>query len=74
MNERSCTAEEVTEMARRACREGRATFELDPRRSALLMIDMQDEFVLPGWIAYWVPEATRIIPRGARLMATCGIE
>jgi hypothetical protein len=30
-------------MARRAYREGRATFELDPRRSALLTIDMQDE-------------------------------
>src|SRR4030095_30354 len=71
MNERSYTAEEVTQMARRAYREGRATFELDPRRSALLTIDMQDEFVLPGWTAYWVPEATRIIPRVARLIAFC---
>jgi nicotinamidase-related amidase len=71
MNERSYTPEEVTQMARRAYREGRATFELDPRRSALLTIDMQDEFVRPGWTAYWVPEATRIIPRVARLIAFC---
>jgi hypothetical protein len=37
-----------------------ATFELDPKHTALLTIDMQDEFVRPGWTAYWVPEATRI--------------
>jgi nicotinamidase-related amidase len=73
MNERSYTEEEVVAMARRAYREGRATFELDPQRSALLVIDMQDEFVRPGWTAYWVPEATRIIPRVARLIATCRI-
>jgi nicotinamidase-related amidase len=58
-------------MAQRAYREGRATFELDPRRSALLTIDMQDEFVRPGWTAYWVPEATRILPRVARFIAFC---
>jgi nicotinamidase-related amidase len=58
-------------MARRAYREGRATFELDPKRSALLTIDMQDEFVRPGWTAYWVPEATGIVPRVARLIAAC---
>jgi isochorismate hydrolase len=62
---------EVVTMARRAYREGRATFELDPKRSALLTIDMQDEFVRPGWTTYWVPEATRIVPRVARLIATC---
>jgi hypothetical protein len=32
MNEQSYTAEKVTEMARHAYREGRATFELYPRR------------------------------------------
>ena len=71
MSERSYTAEEVVAMARRAYHEGQATFELDPKRSALLTIDMQDEFVRPGWTAYWVPEATRIVPRVARLIAIC---
>jgi nicotinamidase-related amidase len=71
MNDPLYSAEEVTAMARRAYREGRAMFELDPRRAALLIIDMQDEFVRPGWTAYWVPEATRIVPRVARLIEAC---
>jgi isochorismate hydrolase len=71
LKDRLYTAEEVTEMARRAYREARATFELNPKRSALLTIDMQDEFVRPGQTPYWVLEATRIIPRVARLIAFC---
>jgi nicotinamidase-related amidase len=32
---------------------------------------MQDEFVKPGWTKYWVPDATRIVPQVARLIAKC---
>jgi nicotinamidase-related amidase len=32
---------------------------------------MQDEFVTPGWTPYWVPEATRIVPRLAGLISCC---
>jgi nicotinamidase-related amidase len=35
------------------------------------VIDMQDEFVRPGWTPYWIPEATRQVPRLARLLTTC---
>jgi nicotinamidase-related amidase len=40
-----------------------------PDQAALLVIDMQDEFVRPGWTPCWIPEATRQVPRLARLLA-----
>jgi len=33
-----------------------------PGRTALLIIDMIDEFVRPGWTPYWVPRATAQAP------------
>lgn len=65
------TEEQVLALARRAYEEGAADFEIVPARCALLVIDMQDEFVRPGWTPYWVPEATRQVPRVRRLIATC---
>jgi len=41
----SARAKEVVAIAGRRYRKGRATFQLDPKRFALLTIDMQDEFV-----------------------------
>jgi nicotinamidase-related amidase len=58
-------------LARRAYRGGEATFPIAPQRSALLVIDMQDEFVKPGWTPYWVPDATRMVPRLAAFIAQC---
>jgi nicotinamidase-related amidase len=43
--------------------EGRATISVDPGRTALIIVDMIDEFVKPNWCPYWVPEATRQVPR-----------
>ncbi|MER5971321.1 isochorismatase family cysteine hydrolase [Streptomyces sp. NPDC002055] len=57
------TEEWVTARARDAYENGRAAFEVRPERTALLVIDMQDEFVRPGWSPYWVPAATRMAPR-----------
>ncbi len=42
---------------------------LTARRAALLVIDMQAEFVEPGWSAFWVPAATAMLPRLARVLA-----
>ncbi|WP_066944369.1 cysteine hydrolase family protein [Streptomyces lushanensis] len=61
----------VTGRAAEAYRHGRATFGIRPERTALLVIDMQDEFVRPGWSPYWVPAATRMVPRLRRLVGTC---
>ena len=53
----------VRERARRLYEEGEARMELDPQRSALLVVDMIDEFVKPHWSPYWVPQATEAVPR-----------
>ncbi len=65
------TEEEVLSLARRAYRSGDAAFPIEPGRTALLVIDMQDEFVRPGWTPFWVPEATRQVPRIRRLIDGC---
>jgi nicotinamidase-related amidase len=52
----------VRELARQAY-EGDAGFPVTAGRCALLVIDMQDEFVKPGWSPFWVPAATEAIPR-----------
>jgi nicotinamidase-related amidase len=61
----------VLKLARRAYRQGDAAFPLQPEKCALLVIDMQDEFVRPGWTPYWVPEATRQVPAICGLIEAC---
>ena len=48
-----------------------ASFDIVPEKCALLVIDMQEEFVKPGWSPYWVPEATRQVPKIKGLIAHC---
>jgi nicotinamidase-related amidase len=60
----------VLELARQAYERGEPAGALDLRHAALLVIDMQAEYVEPGWTAGWVPEATRMIPRLARVVET----
>jgi nicotinamidase-related amidase len=62
---------EILAHARRAYRDGEARFDFSAATSALLVIDMQDEFVKPGWAPCWVPEATRLVPRIAHLIGRC---
>lgn len=57
------TEDWVRERARRLYDEGEARMELAPGATALLVIDMIDEFVKPRWSPYWVPEATAAVPR-----------
>lgn len=66
---RSYTEADVTELARAAYSRGEASFDPDLSRAALLVIDMQNEFVKPGWCAFWVPEATRMVSRLAFVIA-----
>lgn len=62
---------DVLRFAESAYREGRARFDPEPTDCALLVIDMQDEFVRPGWTPFWVPAATRQVPLLSRLIACC---
>lgn len=65
------TEEWVIAQARTAYEQGRASFTIERERTALLVIDMQDEFVRPGWSPYWVPAATRMASRLRRLIERC---
>jgi nicotinamidase-related amidase len=47
------------------------SFEVKPERTALLVIDMQDEFVRPHWTPFWVPAATRNVKRVKGLVDYC---
>jgi isochorismate hydrolase len=49
MNEGAYTEEQVLDLARRAYKEGSVSFDIKPEKCALLVIDMQDEFVKPQW-------------------------
>jgi nicotinamidase-related amidase len=62
---------DVLNLARKAYNEGIAKFKIVPEKCALLVIDMQDEFVKPHWSPDWVPEATRQVPRIKTLIEHC---
>lgn len=63
------TEEVVLRLARHAYESGAARFHIVPELSALLVIDMQDEFVRPEWTPFWVPEATRQVSIIQRVVA-----
>jgi nicotinamidase-related amidase len=63
--------QEVLTFARQAYREGSAAFQVERAHCALLVIDMQEEFVKPHFTPFWVPEATRQVPRIKRLIEVC---
>jgi nicotinamidase-related amidase len=63
--------QDVLNLARKAYQEGNAVFEIVPEECALLVIDMQDEFVKPHWSPDWVPGATGQVPRVKRLIEHC---
>ena len=67
----SFSEEDVLKLAKKAYDEGDAGFEIKPNNCALLVIDMQDEFVKPHWSPDWVPEATRQVPRVKKLIEHC---
>jgi isochorismate hydrolase len=71
MSDRLYSEEEVLRLAWDAYHNGTSGFPVVPARCALLVIDMQDEFVRPGWTPYWVPEATRMVPRLISFISRC---
>jgi nicotinamidase-related amidase len=65
------TDTELEALARRQYQEGDAAFTLAAARTALLMIDMQEEYVTAAGGPYRVPEAGRRVPAMARLLEGC---
>jgi nicotinamidase-related amidase len=58
----SFTEEVITRNAAAQYGQGDADMRVTPGRTALLIIDMIDEFVRPRWTPYWVPKATAQAP------------
>jgi nicotinamidase-related amidase len=71
MTKKQFTETEVLQLAKHAYSEGSADFPIVAEKCALLVIDMQDEFVKPHWTPYWVPEATRLTPEIGKCIAYC---
>jgi nicotinamidase-related amidase len=65
------TEADVLALARKTYLEGVADFPILPEKCALLVIDMQDEFVRPHWTPFWVPEATRQVGKIQTLIEHC---
>ena len=65
------TEKQVLTWAKSAYNDWNAEFEINASQTALLVIDIQDEFTKPGMTPYWVPEATRIVPDINRMIAHC---
>lgn len=65
------TEKQVLDLVKRSYEKGEVDFDINPKKTALLVIDMQDEFVKPHWTPYWVPEATRQVPRIKKLIEHC---
>ena len=63
--------EMVLKLAQNAYNNGDADFDLIPKKAALLVIDMQDEFVKPKWTPWWVPDATQQVQKIKRLIQKC---
>ncbi len=71
MKKNKFTEAEILNLAKNAYENGEATFGIKSENCALLVIDMQDEFVKPNWTPYWVPEATKQVPRILTLIKHC---
>ncbi len=71
MKTKQYTEEQVLSLAKKAYHEGVAKFEIVPEKCTLIVIDMQDEFVKPGWSPFWVPDAIRQVPKIKHLIERC---
>lgn len=66
----SFSESEVLRLAE-AAYSGNPSFPFSPETTALLVIDMQDDFVRPHWTPFWVPDATRMVGRIKHLIEFC---
>ncbi|MDY0095122.1 MAG: isochorismatase family cysteine hydrolase [Candidatus Vecturithrix sp.] len=71
MNTKIFNEQDIMELARSAYEHGQANFPIIKEKCALLVIDMQDEFVKPHFCPYWVPESTRQIPKIKQMIDAC---
>jgi nicotinamidase-related amidase len=61
----------LLEKARREYEFGIASFKISREKSALIVVDMIEEFTKPGYCPCWVPEATKQLPKIKQLILSC---
>ncbi|HKW04901.1 MAG TPA: isochorismatase family cysteine hydrolase [Nitrososphaerales archaeon] len=71
MKQGEFTEKYLLQKARRDYDEGIASFKIDRRRTALIVVDMIEEFTKPEYCPAWVPEATRQLPKIKKLIDAC---
>ena len=65
------TEAEILKQAQHQYENETANITLDIQKTALLVIDMQDEFIKPHWTHFWIPQATRIVPTINQIIKAC---
>lgn len=57
--------------AKEAYAHGEASFEWGREKTALIVVDMLEEFVRPNWTPYWIPAAYEAVPKVKEVIETC---
>jgi nicotinamidase-related amidase len=65
------TEEYITRKLKEEYEHGKATFGINPRKSALIVVDMTIEFTRSCYSPLWVPNATNQIPKIKSLIEAC---
>ena len=65
------TADYILKKAKEQYERGEASIKINPKTTALIVVDMLEEFTKPNWTPSWIPEATSQIPRIKDLIETC---
>lgn len=65
------TQDYILSKAKRDYERGEASTKINPKKTALIVVDMVEEFTKPNLTPSWVPEATKQLPKIRDLIDTC---
>jgi nicotinamidase-related amidase len=65
------TADYILNKAKEQYRNGEASIRINPKKTALIVVDMLKEFTEPSWTPAWIPDATTQIPAIKDVITTC---
>jgi nicotinamidase-related amidase len=63
--------EYILRKAREQYERGVANFKINPNKTALIVVDMIEEFTKPYYCPSWIPEATKQLPKIRELIQVC---
>jgi len=61
----------IAKAAKEAYASGEAPFEWGREKTALIVVDMLEEFVRPEWTPYWIPAAYEAVPKMKQVIKVC---